>query len=145
MTDPDGNSVQIWADQSWKMLSNAAPEKYPMQEALFHAIGMHHIAVQSGNLSKSVEFYGFCTTPPTQYCVCAKGNFAFLLSMRRHILRRVACGRTDEERFLKLFQLINSTEAPTQQHSMVYRHLLTRRLRQVPLAKHQEPPLLSVA
>ena len=58
VTDADGNSIQIWADQSWKMLSNAAPEKYPMQDALFHAIGMHHIAVQSGNLSKSVEFYG---------------------------------------------------------------------------------------
>ena len=58
VTDPDGNSVQIWADQSWKLLNNAAPEKYPKQEPLFHAIGMHHMAVQSGDLSKSVEFYG---------------------------------------------------------------------------------------
>jgi catechol 2,3-dioxygenase-like lactoylglutathione lyase family enzyme len=58
VTDPDGNSIQIWADRSWNLLSNAAPEKYPAQEPLFHAIGMHHIAVQSGDVSKSVEFYG---------------------------------------------------------------------------------------
>jgi catechol 2,3-dioxygenase-like lactoylglutathione lyase family enzyme len=58
VTDPDGISIQIWADQSWKLLRNAAPEKFPKQEALFHAVGMHHIAVQSGDLSKSVEFYG---------------------------------------------------------------------------------------
>jgi catechol 2,3-dioxygenase-like lactoylglutathione lyase family enzyme len=58
VTDPDGNSVQIWADQSWKLLSNATSEKYPKQEALFHAIGMHHMAVQSSDLAKSVDFYG---------------------------------------------------------------------------------------
>jgi catechol 2,3-dioxygenase-like lactoylglutathione lyase family enzyme len=58
VTDPDGNSVQIWADQSWKLLSNASLEKYPKQEALFHAIGMHHMAVQSSDLAKSVDFYG---------------------------------------------------------------------------------------
>jgi predicted enzyme related to lactoylglutathione lyase len=58
VTDPDGNSIQIWADQSWKVLSNAVPEKYPKQEALFHAIGMHHMAIQSGDLEKSVDFYG---------------------------------------------------------------------------------------
>lgn len=58
VTDPDGNSIQLWADQSWKLLSNAAPEKYPAEEPLFHAIGMHHMAVQSGDLAKSVEFYG---------------------------------------------------------------------------------------
>jgi catechol 2,3-dioxygenase-like lactoylglutathione lyase family enzyme len=58
VTDPDGNSVQIWADRSWNLLNNAAPEKFPAQEPLFHAIGMHHIAVQSGDVAKSVEFYG---------------------------------------------------------------------------------------
>jgi len=58
VTDPDGNSIQIWADQSWKLLNNAAPEKYPAHEPLFHTIGMHHMAVQSGNAAKSVEFYG---------------------------------------------------------------------------------------
>jgi catechol 2,3-dioxygenase-like lactoylglutathione lyase family enzyme len=58
VTDPDGNSVQIWADGSWKLLNDASPEKYPAQEPLFRAIGMHHIAVQSGDVAKSVEFYG---------------------------------------------------------------------------------------
>src|SRR5580700_8039023 len=29
VTDPDGTSVQIWADQSWKLLSNAAAEPGP--------------------------------------------------------------------------------------------------------------------
>jgi len=58
VTDPDGNSVQIWGDRSWSLLNNAAPEKYPAQEPLFHAIGMHHIAVQSGDVAKSVDFYG---------------------------------------------------------------------------------------
>jgi catechol 2,3-dioxygenase-like lactoylglutathione lyase family enzyme len=58
VTDPDGNSVQIWEDGSWKLLNNAAPEKYPAQEPLFHATGMHHMAVQSGDVAKSVEFYG---------------------------------------------------------------------------------------
>ena len=58
VSDPDGNVIQIWADQSWKLLSNAAPEKFPKQDALFHAIGMHHMAVQSGDIAKSVEFYG---------------------------------------------------------------------------------------
>jgi catechol 2,3-dioxygenase-like lactoylglutathione lyase family enzyme len=57
VTDPDGNSMQIWADQSWKLLSNAAPEKYPKQAALFHAIGMHHMAIQAGDMAKSIEFY----------------------------------------------------------------------------------------
>jgi catechol 2,3-dioxygenase-like lactoylglutathione lyase family enzyme len=59
VTDPDGNSVQIWADQSWKVLANAAPEKFPKQDdPLFRAIGMHHMAIQSSDLSKSLEFYG---------------------------------------------------------------------------------------
>jgi catechol 2,3-dioxygenase-like lactoylglutathione lyase family enzyme len=58
VTDPDGNSVQIWTDRSWKLLNNATPERYPAQEPLFHAIGMHHMAVQSGDLARSVEFYG---------------------------------------------------------------------------------------
>jgi catechol 2,3-dioxygenase-like lactoylglutathione lyase family enzyme len=58
VTDPDGNSVQIWADRSWNLLNNAAPEKFPAQEPLFHAIGMHHMAVQSGDVAKSVDFYG---------------------------------------------------------------------------------------
>src|SRR5262249_142282 len=46
VTDPDGTSVQIWADQSWKQLSNATPDAGAKQEALFHPRGMHHIAIQ---------------------------------------------------------------------------------------------------
>jgi catechol 2,3-dioxygenase-like lactoylglutathione lyase family enzyme len=64
VTDPDGNSIQVWADQSWKLLTNAAPEKFPKQDPLFHAVGMHHIAVQSGDTGKSVDFYGKLFGPP---------------------------------------------------------------------------------
>jgi catechol 2,3-dioxygenase-like lactoylglutathione lyase family enzyme len=55
--DPDGNSVQVWADQSWKELSNAAPEAGPKQAALFHARGMHHLAVQVNDMARATEFY----------------------------------------------------------------------------------------
>ena len=57
ITDPDGNSVQMWADQSWKQLSNAAPEAGPKQEALFHSRGMHHLAIQVSDMAKSTAFY----------------------------------------------------------------------------------------
>src|SRR6266550_3443993 len=57
VTDPDGTSVQIWADQSWKLLSNAAPEAGPKQEALFHPRGMHHLAVQVNDMARATEFY----------------------------------------------------------------------------------------
>ena len=64
VADPDGNAIQIWADQSWKQLSNAAPEQFSRQESLFHAIGMHHVAVQSGDTARSVEFYAKLFGPP---------------------------------------------------------------------------------
>ena len=57
VTDPDGTSVQIWADQSWKQLSNAAPEAGPNQEALFHSRGMHHLAIQVNDMARATEFY----------------------------------------------------------------------------------------
>ena len=57
VTDPDGTSVQIWADQSWKQLSNAAAETGPQQEALFRSRGMHHIAIQVADMAKASEFY----------------------------------------------------------------------------------------
>jgi catechol 2,3-dioxygenase-like lactoylglutathione lyase family enzyme len=57
VADPDGISVQIWAAQSWKLLSNAAPEAGAKQEALFHPRGMHHIAIQTADMAKSAEFY----------------------------------------------------------------------------------------
>ena len=55
--DPDGTSVQIWADQSWKQLSNAAPETGPKQEALFHPRGMHHLAIQVNDMAQATAFY----------------------------------------------------------------------------------------
>jgi catechol 2,3-dioxygenase-like lactoylglutathione lyase family enzyme len=57
VTDPDGTSVQIWADQSWKLLSNAAPEAGPKQEALFHPRGMHHLAIQVNDMARATAFY----------------------------------------------------------------------------------------
>src|SRR5438128_689049 len=57
LTDPDGTSVQIWADQSWKQLSNAAPEAGSKQDALFHARGMHHVAIQVNDMARATEFY----------------------------------------------------------------------------------------
>jgi len=57
VTDPDGTSVQIWADQSWKQLSNASPEAGPKQDALFHSRGMHHLAIQTKDLPAATEFY----------------------------------------------------------------------------------------
>jgi catechol 2,3-dioxygenase-like lactoylglutathione lyase family enzyme len=57
VTDPDGTSVQIWADQSWKQLSNAAPEAGPKQDALFGPRGMHHLAIQVNDMARATEFY----------------------------------------------------------------------------------------
>src|ERR1041385_6490635 len=57
VTDPDGTSVQIWADQSWKQLNNASPEAGPKQDALFHSRGMHHLAIQTKDLPAATEFY----------------------------------------------------------------------------------------
>ena len=57
LEDPDGASVQIWADESWKQLRNAAPDTTPKQEVLFHPRGMHHIAIQTGDSARSAEFY----------------------------------------------------------------------------------------
>ena len=57
VTDPDGNSIQLGADQSWKLLSNAAPENYPKEPSLFQPTGMHHMAIQVSDTAKAVAFY----------------------------------------------------------------------------------------
>jgi len=57
VTDPDGTSIQVWADQSWRQLNNATPEAGPKQGALFHPRGMHHVAIQTGNMARALEFY----------------------------------------------------------------------------------------
>jgi catechol 2,3-dioxygenase-like lactoylglutathione lyase family enzyme len=65
IVDPDGTSVQIWADQSWKQLSNAAPEAGPRQEAVFHPRGMHHLAIQVNDMGKATAFYRKLFGEPT--------------------------------------------------------------------------------
>jgi catechol 2,3-dioxygenase-like lactoylglutathione lyase family enzyme len=63
--DPDGTSVQIWSDQSWKELSNAAPEAGPKQETLFRARGMHHLAIQVNDMAQATAFYRKLLGEPT--------------------------------------------------------------------------------
>jgi catechol 2,3-dioxygenase-like lactoylglutathione lyase family enzyme len=57
LTDPSGNSLQLWADQSWKQLSNAAPDSGPAQQSLLHPRGMHHVAIQTNGMAPAAEFY----------------------------------------------------------------------------------------
>ena len=64
VTDPDGNRIQICAVQAWKPTKNAQPEKHPEEGQLFQALGMHHIAIQTGDTSRAVEFYGKLFGPP---------------------------------------------------------------------------------
>jgi catechol 2,3-dioxygenase-like lactoylglutathione lyase family enzyme len=65
VTDPDGTSVQIWSDQSWKQLSNAAPEAASKQKGLFHSLGMHHLAIQVSDMPRSTAFYQKLFGDPT--------------------------------------------------------------------------------
>jgi catechol 2,3-dioxygenase-like lactoylglutathione lyase family enzyme len=65
VTDPDGVSVQIWSDQSWKLLNNAAPEAGSKQAGLFHSLGMHHLAIQVSDMGRSTEFYKKLLGEPT--------------------------------------------------------------------------------
>lgn len=55
--DPDGLTIQVWADESWKQLRNVGPDKGPKQEVLFQPRGMHHVAIQTGDSVRSAEFY----------------------------------------------------------------------------------------
>ncbi len=57
VTDPDGTSVQINSDESWKELTNASPEPGIDTAPLFHARGMHHLAIRVTDPEKSAEFY----------------------------------------------------------------------------------------
>ena len=57
LTDPDGTRVQILEDQSWKEIKGAAPEPGPKGDALFHSLGMHHLAIQVSDMARSSEFY----------------------------------------------------------------------------------------
>jgi len=57
VADPDGLSIQIWVDESWRQLRNSAPDTGPKQEVLFHPRGMHHVAIQTSDRGRSAEFY----------------------------------------------------------------------------------------
>ena len=57
VNDPDGISVQIWADQSYKLLSNALPDTGPARDPLFKARTMHHLGIQVSDMARSTEFY----------------------------------------------------------------------------------------
>jgi len=65
VADPDGTSIQIWSDQSWKQLNNAAPEASSKQAGLFHSLGMHHLAVQVSDMPRSTAFYTKLFGEPT--------------------------------------------------------------------------------
>jgi catechol 2,3-dioxygenase-like lactoylglutathione lyase family enzyme len=56
VNDPDGITIQIWADQSWT-LNNGEPEPGPKQEALFRPRGMHHVAIQVSDMARALGFY----------------------------------------------------------------------------------------
>ena len=89
VTDPDGTSVQIWTDQSWKQLTNAAPEAGPKQEALFHPLGMHHVAIQVNDMGRAAEFYRKLFGEPA----AGQGNPTFLAGETRIVLYPPAPGK----------------------------------------------------
>lgn len=65
VADPDGTSVQIWSDDSWNELDNAAPEAVTGPEPLFRSRGMHHMAIRVSDAGRSAEFYAKLFGPGT--------------------------------------------------------------------------------
>jgi len=58
VTDPDGIQVQLWAENSWKELSNASPEATAGGEAaVFRPLGLDHILLRASDMEKSAAFY----------------------------------------------------------------------------------------
>lgn len=93
--DPDGASIQMWADESWKQLRNSAPDTGPKQEVLFHPRGMHHIAIQTGDSARSAEFYRKLFGEPVE----TQGNPSapqpiFMAGETRIILYNPVAGKT---------------------------------------------------
>jgi len=110
--DPDGTSIQIWADESWKQLRNAAPDTGPKQDVLFHPRGMHHIAIQTGDSARSAEFYRKLFGEPIEM----QGNPSapqpiFLAGETRIILYNPAAGKTPKIDHFSV--LVDSFDAPT--------------------------------
>src|SRR4051794_6537751 len=111
VADPDGTSIQIWADESWKQLRNAAPDTGPKQEVLFHPRGMHHIAMQTGDSARSAEFYRKLFGEPveTQGSPSAPQPI-FLAGETRIILYNPAPGKTPKIDHFSV--LVDSFDAP---------------------------------
>jgi catechol 2,3-dioxygenase-like lactoylglutathione lyase family enzyme len=112
VADPDGTSIQLWADESWKQLRNAAPDTGPKQEVLFHPRGMHHIAIQTGDTARSAEFYRKLFGEPIE----TQGNPSapqpiFLAGETRIILYNPAAGKTAKIDHFSV--LVDNFDAPT--------------------------------
>jgi catechol 2,3-dioxygenase-like lactoylglutathione lyase family enzyme len=109
--DPDGTSIQLWADESWKQLRNAAPDTGPKQEVLFHPRGMHHVAIQTGDSARSAEFYRKLFGEPveTQGSPSAPQPI-FLAGETRIILYNPAPGKTPKIDHFSV--LVESFDAP---------------------------------
>jgi catechol 2,3-dioxygenase-like lactoylglutathione lyase family enzyme len=112
LEDPDGTSIQIWADESWKQLRNTAPDTGPKQEVLFHPRGMHHIAIQTGDSARSAEFYRKLFGDPieTQGSPSAPQPI-FLAGETRIILYNPAAGKTPKIDHFSV--LVDNFDAPT--------------------------------
>jgi catechol 2,3-dioxygenase-like lactoylglutathione lyase family enzyme len=112
VADPDGTSIQIWADESWKQLRNAAPDTGPKQEVLFQARGIHHIAIQTGDSARSAEFYRKLFGEPieTQGSPSAPQPI-FLAGETRIILYNPAAGKTPKIDHFSV--LVDNFDAPT--------------------------------
>jgi catechol 2,3-dioxygenase-like lactoylglutathione lyase family enzyme len=54
--DPDGTSLQIWTEESWK-LNQASPEVSPPQEPLFNARGLYQVSIRVTTLATAIPFY----------------------------------------------------------------------------------------
>ena len=109
--DPDGTSIQLWADESWKQLRNTALDTGPKQEALFHPRGMHHIAIQTGDTARSAEFYRKLFGEPIE----TQGNPSapqpiFLAGETRIILYNPAPGKSPKIDHFSV--LVDNFEAP---------------------------------
>ena len=112
VADPDGTSIQIWADESWKQLKNTAPDDGPKQEAVFRPRGMHHIAIQTGDPARSAEFYRKLFGEPIE----TQGNPSapqpiFLAGETRVILYNPAAGKTPKIDHFSV--LVDNFDAPS--------------------------------
>jgi catechol 2,3-dioxygenase-like lactoylglutathione lyase family enzyme len=112
VADPDGTSIQIWADESWKQRRNTAPDTGPKPEVVFHPRGMHHIAIQTGDSARSAEFYRKLLGEPIE----TQGNPSapqpiFLAGETRIILYNPTAGKTPKIDHFSV--LVDNFDAPT--------------------------------